>query len=370
MMPAWAKRWRLRALETVARCVPFALLVLRIILRWLPPALLALGIAAPFLLPSFQVQLTFLWIMIVFALCWDILGGQMGYNSFGNIAFFGIGVYTATIVQIGLFQDVAAYTAAAGMKTISLTPDQYFEGLFIGLAAAPVLAVIVAVVLGLALLDLRGHYFAIATLGLGIAAGELAAAWTFVGGSSGVQVPVYPGSLQSGRLLFYFLSAALCITTFITLRWLYTTRFGLAINAIRDDEDKAEALGLHTTRYKIIAWCIGAVFLGLAGGLVGHIIGFIDPREVAFAGASFGVWMILMAILGGKGTLWGPVIGAVIFHVMRELFWTYLFGWQNVAMGVLIVVVVVFFPFGILGWLRRRYPQLFVRDAAQSGAAE
>ncbi|HUL06917.1 MAG TPA: branched-chain amino acid ABC transporter permease [Candidatus Acidoferrum sp.] len=370
MMPAWAKRWRLRALETVARCVPFALLVLRIILRWLPPALLALGIAAPFLLPSFQVQLTFLWIMIVFALCWDILGGQMGYNSFGNIAFFGIGVYTATIVQIGLFQDVAAYTAAAGMQTISLTPDQYFEGLFIGLAAAPVLAVIVAVVLGLALLDLRGHYFAIATLGLGIAAGELAAAWTFVGGSSGVQVPVYPGSLQSGRLLFYFLSAALCITTFITLRWLYTTRFGLAINAIRDDEDKAEALGLHTTRYKIIAWCIGAVFLGLAGGLVGHIIGFIDPREVAFAGASFGVWMILMAILGGKGTLWGPVIGAVIFHVMRELFWTYLFGWQNVAMGVLIVVVVVFFPFGILGWLRRRYPQLFVRDAAQSGAAE
>ena len=80
--------------------------------------------------------------------------------------------------------------------------------------------------------------------------------------------------------------------------------------------------------------------------------------------------MILMAILGGKGTLWGPVIGAVIFHVMRELFWTYLFGWQNVAMGVLIVVVVVFFPFGILGWLRRRYPQLFVRDAAQPGAAE
>jgi branched-chain amino acid transport system permease protein len=82
--------------------------------------------------------------------------------------------------------------------------------------------------------------------------------------------------------------------------------------------------------------------------------------------------MILMAILGGKGTLWGPVIGAVLFHVMREMFWTYLFGWQNVAMGVLIVVVVVFFPVGILGWLRRRYPQLFVRDvpAARAGAAE
>jgi branched-chain amino acid transport system permease protein len=340
--------------------------------RALPFALLALGIVAPFVLPTFVVQLTFLWIMIVFALCWDILGGQMGYNSFGNIAFFGIGVYTATIVQIGLYQDVAAYTAAAGMQTISLTPDQYFTGLFVGLAAAPLLAVAVAVVLGFALLGLRGHYFAIATLGLGIAAGELAAAWTFVGGSSGVQVPVYPGSLGSGRLLFYFLSAGLGVATFVTLRWLYTTRFGLAMNAIRDDEDKAEAMGLRTTRYKVIAWCIGAVFLGLAGGLVGHIIGFIDPREVAFAGASFGVWMILMAILGGKGTLWGPVIGAVLFHVMRELFWTYLFGWQNVAMGVLIVVVVVFFPIGILGWLKRRYPQLLTRDipAAPGGAAE
>ncbi|MGH6962788.1 MAG: branched-chain amino acid ABC transporter permease, partial [Dongiaceae bacterium] len=292
--------------------------------------------------------------------------------SFGNIAFFGIGVYTATIVQIGLFQDVAAYTAAAGMENVNLTPDQYFIGLFVGLAAAPAFAMIVAVLLGLALLGLRGHYFAIATLGLGIAAGELAAAWTFLGGASGVQVPVYPGGLVSGRLLFYFLSAGLGVVTFVTLRWLYTTRFGLAVNAIRDDEDKAEALGLRTTRYKVIAWCIGAVFLGFAGGLVGHIIGFIDPREVAFAGASFGVWMILMAILGGKGTLWGPVIGAVLFHVMRELFWTYLFGWQNVAMGVLIVVVVVFFPFGLLGWLKRRYPQLFARNvpAPQAGAAE
>jgi branched-chain amino acid transport system permease protein len=340
--------------------------------KLLPFALLSLGVVAPFVLPTFLVQLTFLWIMIVFALCWDILGGQMGYNSFGNIAFFGIGVYTATIVQIGLYQDVAAYTAAAGMQTIRLTPDQYFTGLFVGLAAAPLLAVAVAALLGFALLGLRGHYFAIATLGLGIAAGELAAAWTFIGGSSGVQVPVYPGSLESGRLLFYFLSAGLGVATFVTLRWLYTTRFGLAMNAIRDDEDKAEALGLRTTRYKVIAWCIGAVFLGLAGGLVGHIIGFIDPREVAFAGASFGVWMILMAILGGKGTLWGPVIGAVLFHAMRELFWTYLLGWQNVAMGVLIVIVVVFFPVGILGWLRRRYPQLFARavPAPLRGAAE
>ena len=320
---------------------------------------IALTIAAPFMLPAFQVDLTFLWIMIVFALSWDVMGGQAGYNSFGNIAFFGIGVYTAAVTQIGLFNDVGAYTAAAGGATLAVTPVQYFIGLFAGLAAAPVLAIAAAAVLGAALLGLRGHYFAIATLGLGIALGELAAGWAWIGGSSGLQVLVYPGGLEAQRLLFYFLSAALGLASFFLLRRLYQTRFGMVLNAIRDDEDKAEALGLRTTRYKIAGWCIAAGLVGLSGGLMAHIIGFIEPREVAFAGATFGVWMVLMAILGGKGTLWGPIIGAAIFHITRELFWTYLFAWQNVALGVLIIVVVVFFPTGLLGWVRQRWPQLF-----------
>ena len=89
-----------------------------------------------------------------------------------------------------------------------------------------------------------------------------------------------------------------------------------------------------------------AFFLGIVGAVFGNMIGFIDPLEVAFPAPTFGVWMVLMAILGGKGTLWGPVIGAVLFHVIKELFWTYLLGWQRVALGVLIVVIVVFFPAG------------------------
>jgi len=136
-------------------------------------------------------------------------------------------------------------------------------------------------------------------------------------------------------------------------------------------------MGIHTTRYKIVAWCISALFLGLAGGAAGHLVGFIDPTEVAFAGATFGVWMILMAILGGKGTLWGPVIGAVIFHITQEVFWTYLFGWQRVAMGVLIVGIVVFFPQGIMGWIAERWPERFgyrveentVASASEGGGA-
>lgn len=95
------------------------------------------------------------------------------------------------------------------------------------------------------------------------------------------------------------------------------------------------------------------VFFGLAGALAGHIIGFIDPTEVAFAGATFGVWMLLMAVLGGKGTLWGPVIGAVLFQFFKEFFWTYFLGWQYVMLGFLIVISIVFFPNGVVGFWRQ-----------------
>jgi branched-chain amino acid transport system permease protein len=97
----------------------------------------------------------------------------------------------------------------------------------------------------------------------------------------------------------------------------------------------------------------------MAGGLMGNMIGYIEPVETAFAGRTFGVFMVLMAILGGKGTLWGPVIGAIAFHIFKEGFWTFFLGWQYVALGALIVVVVIFFPEGIMGWLREKYPERF-----------
>lgn len=298
-------------------------------------ALALFGVAAPFLLPGLVTQLAFLWLMVVFALTWDMLGGRMGYNSFGNIVFFGIGCYAAAVLQ----RD-------AGLP--------YFEGLALGLALGAVLAVLAAVVFGAALLGIRGHYFAIGTLGLGIAAGEIASGWRYVGAGSGLALPLYPGDLGSREFFFCYSLFALAALCFLTCRWLYGTRFGLALNAIRDDQDKADAMGLRTTRIKIFAWSVSAFFLGISGGLAANMIGFIDPRDVAFAGATFGVWMVLMAILGGKGTLWGPVLGAFVFHVTQELFWTYLLGWQRVALGLLIVVIVVFFPQGIMGWLAER----------------
>jgi branched-chain amino acid transport system permease protein len=317
-----------------------------------PAVALILGLGGPFLAPGWTTVLAFFWLMVLFALTWDVVGGRMGYNSFGNVIFFGLGAYATSLLQRGWHAP-------------------YLVVFFCGMALSAAIAVAVAALLGPLVLSIRGHYFSIATLGLGVAAADLFAGWDWVGAGSGILPAQYPGTIRGRNLFFYYVLLALAAATFVTLRWAYRTRFGLALNAIRDDEDKAEAMGLHTTRYKVAAWMLSALFLGLAGGPVAGLAGFVDPRDLAFANETFGVWMVLMAILGGKGTLWGPVIGAAIFHAAQELFWKYLFGWQRVALGVLIVAIVVFFPTGLLGWLRERRPRWFgerVEEEAAEGA--
>lgn len=322
-----------------------------------------LGLFGPMLFPAYQIQMAELWLFIVFALTWDLTGGQMGYNSFGNVVFLGMGMYACAVAQIGLIYSVGEYTAARGGGTaFTFDVTQYLGGLAFGLPFGAVLAVLTGLALGWLVLGMRGHYFAIATLGLGVAAGEMAAGWEWIGAGSGMTAPTPPASISRHfNSFFYYLSFGLAVVTFLALRWLLSTRFGLAINAIRDDEDKAEAMGLPTKTIKMTAWMVAAVFLGLAGGIYGNMKRFIDPTEVAFAGPTIGVWMVLMAILGGKGTLWGPVIGAVVFQFTKEFFWTYLLGWQRVALGLLIVAIVVFFPQGIIGWTKERFPERFGR---------
>lgn len=322
-------------------------------------AILAFGILSPYLFPNYTLQIAVLWVMILFALTWDLMGGQMGYNSLGNIFFFGLGMYTSAVVQIGVFYDVGAYTAAFGGVKVDFTDAQYYYGLVMGIGAAAVFSAIVAAGLGWTVFGLRGPYFAIGTLGIALSAGELFGAWQWVGGGGGISMPVYPGGADARSEFFYWLCFVSAVATFVFLRWLYSTRFGLAINAIRDDEDKAEAMGIHTGRHKTVAWGISAFFLGISGAIFGNLIGFIEPLEVAFPTVTFGIFMVAMSLLGGKGTLWGPVIGATIFHVIKELTWTYLLGWQWVALGMIIILNVVYFQQGLMGWLQEKYPERF-----------
>ncbi|MEZ5873618.1 MAG: ATP-binding cassette domain-containing protein [Hyphomicrobiales bacterium] len=146
-----------------------------------------------------------------------------------------------------------------------------------------------------------------------------------------------------GRLLYY-LALGLAILCALTFAWLLSTRFGLALNAIRDDEDKADAMGFAPTLPRSPPGWRRRASLARLVRSTGNLVRFIDPIQTAFAGATIGVWMIVMALLGGRGTLLGPIIGAIVFQVTKELFWTYLLGWQRVALGLLIVLVAVFFP--------------------------
>lgn len=335
--------------------------------------LIGVGVVAPFIFPAYTTQMAFLWLMILFALTWDICGGQMGYNSLGNIFFFGAGMYICAVVQVGLFTDVRAYTSARGGEQLVLDYGDYFFSLALGTVAAAIGCVLLALVLGRIVFGLRGPYFAIGTLGIALAARELAGTWGWIGGGSGIAMPVYPGQPHEKSVVFYIIFLLLAATTFLFLRWLYATRFALAINAIRDDEEKAEAMGIRTLRHKLVGWSIAAFFLGMSGAIFGNLTGFVEPLEVAFPAATFGIFMVVMALLGGKGTLWGPVIGATLFHIVKEVTWTYLLGWQWVALGLLIVVNVVFFQEGIMGWMQRKWPERFgitVDDRTSAGNAK
>ncbi|CAI8323478.1 MAG: Uncharacterised protein [Alphaproteobacteria bacterium UBA4588] len=329
------------------------------------------GVFGPILFPDYTLSIAYLWMMVLMASTWDILGGQMGYNSLGNITFFGAGMYISAIVQISMFYDggMAEYTSAMGSIKPEFTDTEYFNGLYLGIICAGVAALLISLIFSTFMFGLRGPYFAIGSLGLAIAAAELTITMDYVGGASGISMPLFPGDIEFRSTFFYILCFVLAIIAHFLLRWLYSTQFGLAINAIRDDEDKAEAMGIPTLIYKQIGWGIAAFFMGCIGAIAGNMAGFID-KEVAYPIPTFGIFMVAMVLLGGKGTLWGPVLGAIIFHVIKETTWTYLLNLQWVALGLILIINIVYFQQGLMGWLQTKYPEMFgiVVDESQKSA--
>ena len=318
------------------------------------------GVFGPIIFPDYTLSIAYLWMMVLMASTWDILGGQMGYNSLGNITFFGAGMYISAIVQITMFYDpgMGEYTSAMGSVKPEFTDLEYFSGLYLGIICAGIGALLLSLIFSTFMFGLRGPYFAIGSLGLAIAAAELTITLDYVGGASGISMPLFPGEIEFRSTFFYILCFVLAILAHFLLRWLYSTQFGLAINAIRDDEDKAEAMGIPTLIYKQIGWGIAAFFMGCIGAIAGNMAGFID-KEVAYPVPTFGIFMVAMVLLGGKGTLWGPVIGAIIFHVIKETTWTYLLNLQWVALGLILIINIVYFQQGLMGWLQTKYPEMF-----------
>jgi branched-chain amino acid transport system permease protein len=272
----------------------------------------------------------------VLAQSWNFIGGLAGRPAFGNVVFFGIGIYTAALIlERGL--------------------PYWFA-----LVLAPAVAGIFAFLLGLPVLRLRGHYFAIATLGIAEALGQVVQAES-VGGPSGL-ISLTPPALSgyTFNLLFFYGFLTLSLTVVLLTVWVTRSRFGYALVAIRENEQAAEALGIPTYWYKVGAFAVSAIPTAIAGSLFVYWQLSAEPgTEGGPFDASYSVAMVIMTFLGGAGTILGPILGAIIIQYLSQFTLTSFTTTHGLLLGALIVVVTIFLPQGLI-----RLVQELVRSPA------
>jgi branched-chain amino acid transport system permease protein len=271
----------------------------------------------------FMLQL-FMWVAL--AQSWNLISGLTGYVSFGHVAFFGTGSY------------------AAGILIVNAGWPWFWASLAGGVAAAAL-----AFIIGYSCLRLRGPYFAIAMLGLNEVMRVLVSYFEgLTGGGLGLSLP----TLQANISIYYAMGGVALAVTLLA-HFVITSRFGLRLMAIREDEVAAEATGINTLRYKLFSFLLSAVGPGMVGGLSARDQGYIEPISVFPLLTT--ITMIVMCLFGGKGTIWGPVLGAVLLFVFQELVWTKFLYLHQLLFGAIIVAVVLVMPKGILGVLQERY---------------
>jgi branched-chain amino acid transport system permease protein len=258
---------------------------------------------------------------VVLALSWNIISGFTGYTSFGHVAFYGIGAYACAIL-------VADY----GWHWVPT------------LVVGAFVAGVVAVAIGYPVLRLKGPYFAIAMLGAAEGTRVVATVWdSLTHGGLGISFPSTENSMST-----YYAMLVLMLITVAVAYYVGHSRFGIRLNAIREDEVAAEALGINVTRYKLVAFVLSAVFPAAAGGIQAYKVLYIDPASVFFVQIT--IAMALMSMLGGKGTVIGPVVGAVLLYTAQELTWVNFPTAHLIAYGVFIIIVARFLPRGLMGF--------------------
>jgi branched-chain amino acid transport system permease protein len=269
-------------------------------------------------------QQIFMW--IVLAGSWNLISGLTGYVSFGHIAFYGIGAYAGSIL-----------VTRAGWAW----PPAALAG---GLAAC-----LLAVLIGYPCLRLKGPYFAIAMLGLNEVLRALVSYFEgLTGGGSGLSLPTLDATIP-----IYYAMGLTAVTVTLVTYLILTSRFGLRLMTIREDEVAAEAMGIDTARHKLGAFLLSAAGPGIAGALTARDQGYIEP--VSVFPLAMTITMIVMALFGGKGTVWGPVLGATVLFVAQELVWARFPYLHQLLFGAIIVAVVLLMPRGVLGILQLKY---------------
>jgi branched-chain amino acid transport system permease protein len=288
--------------------------------------LLAVGAAVLAVLPhALSVYLRsfvlFTMMYVVLALSWNIISGFTGYTSFGHVAFYGIGAYACAI----------------------LVADYRWHWLpTLGVGA--LVAAIVGVLIGYPVLRLKGPYFAIAMLGAAEGTRVVANVWdSLTHGGLGISLPSADTSRET-----YYAMLALMLLTIVVAYAVGHSRVGVRLNAIREDEVAAEALGIDATRYKLAAFVLSAVFPAVAGGIQAYKVLYIDPPSVFFVQIT--IAMALMSMLGGKGTVIGPIVGAALLYTAQEVTWVNFPTAHLIAYGIFIVVVARFMPRGLMGF--------------------
>lgn len=313
--------------------------------RWTPTRaalalllLAALVFPALFTLPFPRHLMIMIFLYGSLALAWNILAGYGGQISLGHAVFFGVGAYTSSLL-----------VARAGISP------------WIGMAAGALTAVLVSQLIGYPVFRLRGHYFAIATIAVGEIVQTLAANWEWAGGARGLFVPIKrPDSFwnfqfHDSKAVYYYIALGLLLLALSVTRWLERSRHGYYLRAVREDQEAAASLGVHVAREKHRAIAISAALTALGGTFWAQYLLYVDPESVF--PLSLSILICLVAVLGGVGTLWGPLLGAAVLVPLSESTRIWLGGSGKaldlLIYGGLIVVISVLQPDGLMGVARR-----------------
>ncbi|MBV8600830.1 MAG: branched-chain amino acid ABC transporter permease [Candidatus Eremiobacteraeota bacterium] len=289
-------------------------------------AIVAFLIVAPHRLNGYFVNLIYITLVYVgLAYGWNIISGYAGYFSFGQITFFGLGAY-ATGFAINAFHVYWMLAALAG----------------------GILACAFAFPLGYVMLRLRGPFFAMGMFGMAQTVRVLITALPATGAGAGLFLP--PGSDVTS---VYYWTLAVALGAIALTIWIDRSAFGLRLQALREDEQVAGTLAVDVTRDKIAAFALSALIPGLLGGGFIYFLNYIEP-DAAFS-SRFDLQSIVMAILGGVGTVWGPLIGGVLMTQISEALWAKFPQFYLMLFGGLLVALLILLPHGIVPALKRRY---------------
>jgi len=278
--------------------------------------------------------LTFLFISQ--AIAWNVLGGYAGQISFSYAAFFGIGAYSTGVLWLHGWQPLLTLPIGAA------------------------LAAIFSLIIGLPAFRLTGPYFSIATLGVGLAMRVVALnTEAITGGASGLNLPTQ----VPGKEWFYYSMLILMSGCFLVSAWVRRSRFGMALTALRLDQAAAASLGVNVALYKNLAHTLGAVLVAAGGGIYAVYFQYIHPDQVF--GFEISIGMVLMPVIGGLGTLWGPVLGGTLYYAIQDTLLTVFPFAHLLVYGLLLMVIMLIEPRGLLGFARLLRPTLVMLSPAK-----